>query len=144
MRKYPGALSVIVTIAIFACNHHASPSGSASSLEKTHWKLTGLSSLPNGLPSLGKDVTLSLDTGRAVGFAGCNRYFGGYTHNGSTLKFNGVASTKMFCQGAMEAENGLMQAFNNTESYHITGHRLALLKGNDTLARFEATRHVAK
>lgn len=109
-----------------------------SSLTNTRWKLTALSSLPNGLPKLSKDVFLQLDTGRIKGFAGCNNYFGGYTTSESTLSFTGVASTKMFCQDGMDTENKLFQALNTTTHYRITGTKLDLLKGQDILASFEA------
>lgn len=109
-----------------------------SSLTNTRWKLTALSSLPNGLPQLSKDVFLQLDTGRIKGFAGCNSYFGGYTTQGATLTFTDVGSTKMFCQEGMETENKLFQALNNTTHYRITGTKLELFKGQDLLASFEA------
>jgi heat shock protein HslJ len=109
-----------------------------SSLTNTRWKLTALSSLPNGLPRLSKDVFLQLDTGRIKGFAGCNSYFGGYTTQQSSITFTGVGSTKMFCQEGMETENMLFQALNTTTHYRITGTKLDLLKGQDVLATFEA------
>jgi heat shock protein HslJ len=136
------ALLFLAIIGILTgCAHKNMPSrdGTANStLTNTRWKLTSLSSLPNGLPQLSKDVFLQLDTGRIKGFAGCNSYFGGYTTQGSTLTFTGVASTKMFCQDGMETENKLFQALNTTDHYRITGTKLELLKGQELLASFEA------
>ncbi|NII28083.1 META domain-containing protein [Pseudoflavitalea sp. X16] len=109
-----------------------------SSLTNTRWKLTALSSLPNGLPKLSKDVFLQLDTGRIKGFAGCNSYFGNYITNASTLTFTGVGGTKMYCEGAMETESKLYEALNNTNKYRITGTKLELLKEEAVLAIFEA------
>lgn len=109
-----------------------------SSLTNTRWKLTALSSIPNGLPKLSKDVFLQMDTGRIKGFAGCNSYFGGYTTHESTIAFAGIGSTKMFCETGMDTESKLLQALNATDHYRITGTKLELLKGQDVLAVFEA------
>lgn len=142
MRKSANFLSVIIVVILFSCNNNVPPSGgSNSSLEKTHWVLSGLPGLSGGLPSMPKEVTLMLDSARASGFAGCNRYFGGFASVGSTLKFTGVGSTKMFCEGTQKVEDAFLQALNNTEGYHITGSRLSLLKGSDTLAQFQAGKH---
>ncbi|WEK34921.1 MAG: META domain-containing protein [Candidatus Pseudobacter hemicellulosilyticus] len=127
-----------------ACNNNVPPAGSSSPLEGTTWKLTGLSSLPEGLPALPQDVTLRMDTGRVTGHAGCNRYFGTYTLSGASLQFNGVGSTKMFCDAAMKVEEGLLQSISNTGSYHVQESGMVLLKGSDTLARFTVLRDTAQ
>lgn len=139
MQKVLLFLAVIAIMAGCAPKNSPSKDGSAnSSLTNTRWKLTALTSLPNGLPKLSKDVFLQLDTGRIKGFAGCNSYFGAYTTSASSLSFTGVGSTKMFCQDGMETENKLFQALNSTSHYRITGMKLELLKGQDLLATFEA------
>lgn len=128
-----------LALILFACNQQTAPSGSnATALEKTNWKLTHLSAIAGDLPEAGKAVTLRLDSSRVTGNAGCNRYFGSYTLDAGKLQFTGVGSTKMFCEGKMEVENGFMQALNSTNAYHIAGNTLSLLKDSDTLARFEA------
>ncbi len=109
-----------------------------SPLTNTRWKLVKLTSLPNGLPPLTKDVFIQLDTGRIKGFGGCNNYFGGYTLSGQSLRFTGVGSTKMFCQETMEVENKLFKAINSTNQYRITGTKLELLQDKEVLASFEA------
>ncbi|RZS76529.1 META domain-containing protein [Pseudobacter ginsenosidimutans] len=145
MKKLSFALSgMAVTLLMAACSNSMNTTGGNHKLEGTSWKLTSLSSITGDLPKTPKEVTLQLDTGRVYGSGGCNRYFGSYSLNGSSLKFNGVASTKMFCQGAMEVEDGLMQSINNTDGYFIQGKWLSLLKGADTLAKFEASRTIPK
>lgn len=139
MQKALLFLAVIAFMAGCAPKNVPSKDGTANStLTNTRWKLKALSSLPNGLPKLSKDVFLQLDTGRIKGFAGCNNYFGAYTTSASSLSFTGVGSTKMFCQDGMETENKLFQALNTTSHYRITGTKLELLKGQDLLASFEA------
>lgn len=145
MKKSLFVLSgIVVTLLIASCNNTMKTAGGNTQLEGTSWKLTGLSSITGELPKTAKEVTMRLDTGRVFGSGGCNRYFGSYSLNGSSLKFNGVASTKMFCQGAMEVEDGLMQSINNTDGYYVRGKWLTLLKGTDTLAHFEVTKTVEK
>lgn len=122
-----------------ACASPAANSGTAdSTLTNTRWKLTALSSLPKGLPALTRDVFLQLDTGRIKGHGGCNNYFGSYTTLGSTLRFPDVSRTEMYCEEAMEIENKLFEALDNTTHYRITGTKLELLKGQEVLATFEA------
>lgn len=130
---------IAVMLLLAACSNSMNTTGGNHKLEGTSWKLISLQSISGPLPATAKEATMRLDTGRVYGSGGCNRYFGSYTLNGSSLKFNGVASTKMFCQDAMAVEDGLMQSINNTDGYYIRGKSLALLKGADTLARFEAT-----
>ena len=145
MKKLSFALSgIAVALLMAACSNSMNTTGGSHKLEGTTWKLTGLSSITGELPKTPQEVTMHLDTGRVYGSGGCNRYFGSYSLNGSSLKFNGVASTKMFCQGAMEVEDGLMQSINNTDGYVVQGKSLSLLKGADTLARFEVTRSSSK
>lgn len=139
MQKALLFLAVICIMAGCAPKHKPSKDGTANStLTNTRWKLTALSSFPNGLPKLSKDVFLQLDTGHIKGFAGCNNYFGAYITSESSLSFTGVASTKMFCQDGMDTENKLFQALNTTSHYRITGTKLELLKGQALLASFEA------
>ena len=146
MKKLVWLLAGISSLLILAActNNRNGSSLTNHPLEGTNWKLTSLTSLPGGLPKTPKEITLRMDTGRVMGSGGCNRYFGSYSLNGTGLKFNGVASTKMFCQGAMEAEDGLMQSMNNTDGYFIRGRWMWLLKGVDTLAKFESTRMMGK
>lgn len=145
MKKLSFAITGLsASLLIAACSGSMSPTGGNHNVEGTSWKLTNLSSIAGELPKTPKEVTMRLDTGRVFGYGGCNRYFGSYSLNGSSLKFNGVASTKMFCEGTMEVEDGLMQTINNTDGYYIRGKWLSLLKGADTLARFEVTRTMEK
>jgi heat shock protein HslJ len=131
---------IMAAIILSACNNQSVPadSNSGNQLENTHWKLTSLSAMPTGLPSLSKEVFLQMTEGKANGHAGCNSYFGGYTITGNEIHFTGVGSTKMFCQQGMEVENNLLQSLSTTDHYRISGKQLELLKGSEVLARFEA------
>jgi len=130
-------MAVVITLA--ACQHKTVPadSSNASPLENTHWKLTYLTTIPSGLPTLSKEAFLQLIDGSANGSAGCNSFFGSYTLSGSQLRFTGVGSTKMFCQQGMDVETGFLQALNNADNFRITGKRLELLRGTVMVARFE-------
>lgn len=140
MKNHSLLFAALLTTIVLACNQQSAPSGGGSNapLEKTNWKLSQLPALPGALPEAAKAVTLLLDSSRAAGNAGCNRFFGSYTLNGSKLQFTGIGSTKMFCEGKMEIENSVMNALNNTNTWHIAGKTLSLIKDSDTLARFEA------
>ena len=76
----------------------------------------------------------------AMGYGGCNNFFGGYQLHGSSLKFGPVGATRMFCEGeAGEVELRFMQALDKTRSWEIRNGTL-LLKDGEVLARFTTIR----
>ena len=64
---------------------------------------------------------------RIHGFAGCNSFFGQYiiTDDGA-LKFDNIASTKMYCPETMEVETALLQALGNCSNFLVSDHSLQL------------------
>lgn len=131
---------ILLAASLNACTEKSSPdgtTGTALSLENTHWKLIALSSLASGIPSLPKDAFLELKDGKLSGFSGCNNYFGSFIVSGNTIHFAGVAMTKMYCKEAMEVENGLAQSLNNADQFRINANHLELLKNEELLSRFE-------
>jgi copper homeostasis protein (lipoprotein) len=63
---------------------------------------------------------------RMAGFAGCNRVFGSYTLEGSSLRFDGTGATRMMCPDAMEVENAFLAAITATRSFTLKDGMLAL------------------
>lgn len=73
-------------------------------------------------------VEFDLDAQRAFGALGCNRFSGAIDHSGSDLRFRGIASTKMACQGpAMELESRFLLTLETTAAYRFEADRLTLL-----------------
>ena len=74
--------------------------------------------------------------GEITGYGGCNRFFGQYTQNGSSLAFGALASTKKLCGGVMEAEAAFLKKLQDTRKFEATHLKLSLLDadGNELMA----------
>lgn len=69
---------------------------------------------------------------RLSGSTGCNRYFGGFTHDLNALEILDIASTEMACeQPIMDVENRFLQALRNTGSYSLNDGVLLLFSKMD-------------
>ncbi len=65
--------------------------------------------------------------GTVSGFAGCNRYNGSYSLDGTTLSFGPLAATKMGCPPpASEVEAAFLQAMSGVTSFTLAPDRLVL------------------
>jgi heat shock protein HslJ len=87
-------------------------------------------------------VMLQLDRAllRATGYAGVNRFSGGYELDGTSLRFGPLATTRR--AGPPEAElleASVLTALGSTAGWKITGGSLELLDGTGArLMRFDA------
>jgi heat shock protein HslJ len=110
-------------------------------LRNTYWKLVRLGDAPVEVVEQQQEPNLVLagDQPRVSGSGGCNRLTGGFTLDGSKLKFTGMASTMMACLEAGEQETRFLQMLGKVQGYRIEGNHLELLDaGGTVLARFEA------
>ena len=83
---------------------------------------------------------LRTDTSRVTGFAGCNTFSGPYElEEGNRVRFGPLAMTMKLCPDVDVDESELMEVFELTDNYRITGERLDLNVGRRApLATFEA------
>ena len=73
----------------------------------------------------------------ATGFAGCNRIFGGYRLEGSSLTIGPVGSTRMSCPDLqLSLETEILKALDMTRGWKIRDGELLLVDGGEVLARF--------
>ena len=117
------------------------PSGSQS-LEG-NWELNYISGpriafeglYPNEKPN----ITFNINENLAMGKNSCNNYTGTFKVEGNKISFNegGMASTKMFCEGA--GESTYMNTLAKINGYSISedGKVLTLLTGDIAMMRFE-------
>lgn len=79
-------------------------------------------------------VTFAKD-GSVSGDTGCNRIIGNYTVDGSTIEIGPLATTLMFCEGKMEAEQAFIAALEKSTSFTVKQDRLKLFgpKGKVTV-----------
>jgi heat shock protein HslJ len=90
------------------------PTGSARSdvpLIGTSWAVVAIDGDPAGHPSRGVVGTPSLrltEDGAIAGTTGCNRFFGRYQLDGTTLTIGPLATTRMACDGPAAAQEAAL------------------------------------
>jgi heat shock protein HslJ len=100
-------------------------------LAGTSWRATGINNGKGGVASLvqGSEVTLAFGAdGRVAGSAGCNNFTGGYTAEGTSVRFGPAATTRKMCagEGVMEQEAAFLTALGTVASAEQEGDRLRL------------------
>jgi heat shock protein HslJ len=135
-----GLIPLIVAAA--ACRQPPTPGGAAdfrAAVAGADWELRELAGQPAPTGAGGRRATLRFepDTARVAGFAGCNRYFGTYTLDGTALRFGPIGMTRMACAEGMGLEQQLGAALEATRSYTLNGNELTLLGTSGPAARFE-------
>lgn len=90
---------------------------------------------------LQSSITFGAD-GRAHGSGGCNRFTGGYTLDGASLRFGAMAQTNMACvEAAMEQEQRFHAALAAVQGWRIEGGILHLTGvGGTTVLRLSQGR----
>jgi heat shock protein HslJ len=88
---------------------------------------------------LGATQSITFETGRVSGFAGCNTFFGTYTQLGASLNFSSLASTRKACEKTiMQSEAKFLSSLEKNRRFLISqdGMRLTLI--GDTILRFNS------
>jgi heat shock protein HslJ len=113
-----------------------------ATLADTYWKLGRVGEQVITTPQGAREMhfVLQSENQRVAGFSGCNGMMGAYALNGSQLKFDQMAGTKMACaETSMQLENEFLAIFPLVAKWEISGQTLRLLDdGGNTLATFEA------
>lgn len=111
----------------------------ADGLTASPWTLVKLGERehPVGMGDKAPDLRFDAAESRASGFAGCNRFSGGYTVKGDSLVFGPLMSTKMACPGSDQVESGYLAALGAVATFTIADSTLILLgAGGTKLAEF--------
>ena len=66
------------------------------------------------------------DDGKVTGFGGCNRFFGGYTVSGNSIKIGPLASTRKGCPDTLNLEVEFFKALQEAETFQQTDEALVL------------------
>jgi len=136
-----GALAITTTIA-----HAAGPDTSleadspsvANDLTGIKWRVVELSGIPVATPLHGEQPFILFDQAKqqVTGYAGCNRFFGGYSLEGDALTFGLIGATKMACPDLEEGvETEFFKILDATRRWEIVDGTLRLLNGDAVLAR---------
>jgi putative lipoprotein len=67
------------------------------------------------------------EDGKVTGFGGCNRFFGGYTVSGNSIKIGPLASTRKGCPDTLNLEVEFFKALQEAETFEQTDEGLVLL-----------------
>jgi len=106
--------------------------GSAASVEGTLWTLASyLSGEGKTIAVLPEtEVTIELKDGQSSGSGGCNKYFGAYEADGSSLTFGVMGSTMMACLPPVsDQEIQYLSALSTAASYEIVDGKLQMASG---------------
>jgi len=116
----------------------STPADFRRSVSGGDWTLVELAGQPAPTGAGGRRPTLRFDADSAhvSGFAGCNRFAGGYTIEGQALHFRPLAMTKMACVDGMELESRVAEALGRTNRYEVAANGLTLFDGSTAVARF--------
>jgi heat shock protein HslJ len=88
-----------------------------------------LSKFSRGVPTMN-----FLEGGRLAGFAGCNNFSGGFSLEGSGIKLDPGAMTRMACQESGEDE--FMSVLGRVKNFKVVKEKLTLLDGDTELMSF--------
>ena len=66
------------------------------------------------------------DQGKVYGDSGCNRFTGGYKVKGDRITIGPLASTMMYCEGRMEAEQEFLTAIQAAVSFKANKRTLTI------------------
>lgn len=122
------ALGVWLVPALVGCATQPALPAAGTTLENTQWILVRLRDKPVSVTAGGQTPSLTLvPKGKSAhGSTGCNRFQGGYLAAGSTLRFTGVAATRMFCADARELEDQYIRVLDATARWRIVDAQLEL------------------
>ena len=105
----------------------------SSPLEGSTWVLGSYmgaeGSMVTALPDI--EATATFLDGQVSGMGSCNRYFGSYEVDGSSLSFSPLGSTMMACQPeVMEQEAAFLAAMGSSVAFEISNDQLLLQDAN--------------
>ncbi len=120
--KYSALLFTL--LALFFLTACGGSGGEAPDLDGTEWGLFEM----NG-ESIPEDVEINIifSEGQISGQSACNRYFAGYTQEGTTLTFDQAGSSQMYCEGLMDYETEYLQTLSGIKSFKMSSDNLKLL-----------------
>ncbi len=120
LRRHALVIPFALTLSAAVAQEAPAPAGA--------WVAASIGGTP--VPPLHRaDITFTA-VGQVHGTTGCNRFMGGFTLDGGTLRFSPIAGTRMACEPtAMDQEMRFHEALSATRGWRPDGP--ALLLTND-------------
>jgi len=69
-------------------------------------------------------LTFDEKDNKISGKAACNSFSSEYEMAGEKIKFTGIVSTKMYCEGIMDDENQIITLLKKTSRYEVKSDKL--------------------
>ena len=112
--KYPALL--LTLLALFFLTACGGSGGEAPDLDGTEWGLVEMNgeAIPEDI-----EITIAFSEGQISGQSACNRYFAGYTQEGTKLTFGQAGSSNLYCEGLMDFEADYLQALSEVKSFEL-------------------------
>jgi heat shock protein HslJ len=120
-KKYPALLFTL--LALFLLTACGGSGGEATDLDGTEWGLVEMNgeAIPEDV-----EINIAFSEGQISGQSACNRYFAGYTQEGTTLTFDPAGNSNMYCDGLMDFEADYLQALSEVKSFESSGDTMTM------------------
>jgi heat shock protein HslJ len=107
-------------------------------LEGTTWMLAELHGKAISTVEQQRPITVfyQKEGNKVNGFSGCNSFTGSYKLEGTTIVCTPLASTRMFCQEAMETESAFLTLLQTEHTFKMEGAHLLFKDKGTVVARF--------
>jgi heat shock protein HslJ len=117
-------LALILTVlALFFLTACGGSGGEAPDLDGTEWRLVEMNgeAIPEDV-----EINITFSEEQASGQSACNRYFAGYTREGTKLTFDPAGSSNMYCEGLMDFETEYLQTLGEIKSFEQDGDTMTM------------------
>lgn len=131
-------LVYVFFVSWFAFVHHGEVLAAPAVPENVEWRLVKLGDAPAPRLPGGRQPTLRLDPSKkqAVGYSGCNNFFGSYDLGGSSLKFGPLATTRRACPDSESAvETKYLEALAKVRGWKLASGEFLLVADGKELAQ---------
>ncbi|MES2875281.1 MAG: META domain-containing protein [Bacteroidota bacterium] len=118
-------LYIILTLIFLTSCNAMQPTADLPKLGESNWKLIAIEQKP---VNYGDRAFLTFDEkeNKISGKAACNSFTSDYEMAGQKIKFTGITSTKMYCEGIMDDENQIITQLQKTSKYEVRSDKLYL------------------
>ena len=133
--KHSAGIACLLAMSLLGCvaSEESRPLAATSELLETYWRPAEVFGKPVVVHASTREphVVLAREQSRMRGFTGCNSVSGAYTHDGQSLRFEKLLTTRRACVApeSNELESAFTKALEATASYRLVGETLELRDG---------------
>lgn len=126
---------ILLIVLIGAASCAKSKAITTSQNLQRQWMIKTLPGISNSdLIAAKAEINLS-DMARTGAYGGCNRiFFTTKTSGTSSISFENIGATKMYCEKTMPVEDALITALNQIKKYKIKGHHISFINASGEVA----------